>query len=321
MFPVYELDENDPERVPETMGAREKYSFRHQELGRCFFKVRRPKTGEDWSEKIAEQICRRLGIPHARYELATCGDEKGVVSPSFLPEQMTLIHGNELLDPFAREDGFVLEKNSPFHTLDNIQRVLQRHQIGPPLDWKTETEAQTAMDVFVGYLLLNCVIGNTDRHYENWAIMECYVKEEISYPIRRLAPTYDHASCLGRELQDDGPKGREERLRTRDAGLRIETYAKKARSALYADQNDPKSKLTTFEAFQEAKRKYPNAAEFWVRRLDDAHLDEAADGLFQRIPPERITAPAIEFAKRIIRFNGKRLRNRRHLEKEGGALQ
>ena len=48
------------------------------------------------------------------------------------------------------------------------------------------------------YAILDGLIGNTDRHHENW--MFFYHPERRSY---QLAPSYyDHGSSLGRELQD-----------------------------------------------------------------------------------------------------------------------
>ena len=69
-----------------------------------------------------------------------------------------------------------------------------------------------AWDVFVGYLILDAVIGNTDRYEENWAVI-------VHGDDRSLAPTFDHASCLGFMLDDDQ---RLSRLRTRDRGFTTE---------------------------------------------------------------------------------------------------
>ncbi len=54
----------------EPMGTKPKFWFFHDELGQCLFKEARPDTGEDWSEKIASELCAQLGLPHAHYELA-----------------------------------------------------------------------------------------------------------------------------------------------------------------------------------------------------------------------------------------------------------
>ena len=54
-FPVFEI-ENSTASNMEYMGTKEKFWFDHPELGDCLFKFARPHTGEDWSEKAAEQL-------------------------------------------------------------------------------------------------------------------------------------------------------------------------------------------------------------------------------------------------------------------------
>lgn len=96
-FPIVEVPQDAPEEL-EAMGTKEKFWFRDRERGLCLYKKARPGTGEDWSEKIAAELCKLLGLPHADYELATLFDGSlGTISPSFLPEAGSLIPGNEVL--------------------------------------------------------------------------------------------------------------------------------------------------------------------------------------------------------------------------------
>ncbi|MEH2218254.1 MAG: hypothetical protein V7K72_14280 [Nostoc sp.] len=82
----------------ETLGSKYKFWFDHEELGRCLYKQSRENLGEDWAEKVASELCELLGLPHAVYELASTWEgSRGVVSPNFLSQGGTLVHGNELL--------------------------------------------------------------------------------------------------------------------------------------------------------------------------------------------------------------------------------
>ena len=65
-----------------------------------------------------------------------------------------------------------------------------------------DDERGDGFDMFVGYLMLDALIGNTDRHHENWGIMTGRGRPQV------LAPTYDHASSLGRELSDQKRQAR-----------------------------------------------------------------------------------------------------------------
>lgn len=49
----------------------------------------------------------------------------------------------------------------------------------------------TAVEQFVGYLVLDALVSNTDRHHENWAVVR------RSDGGVHLAPSFDHASNLG----------------------------------------------------------------------------------------------------------------------------
>ncbi len=62
------------------------------------------------------------------------------------------------------------------------------------------------------YLVLDALIGNTDRHHENWGFLgQVLVNiDEVSEAARLvkqggydIAPSFDHASSLGRELPDE----------------------------------------------------------------------------------------------------------------------
>lgn len=66
-YPIIEIKEEMDS--PEDLGTKEKSWYTWQGH-KWLFKKSRPGTGEHWSEKVAEQLCCRLSIPHARYELA-----------------------------------------------------------------------------------------------------------------------------------------------------------------------------------------------------------------------------------------------------------
>lgn len=102
-FPIIFVRQEDFQlSQDETMGTKAKFWFEHPELGRCLYKHIRPNTGEDWAEKVAEQLCELLRLPHANYELAeTWENNYGTVSLNFIPQDGNLIHGNEILTPLV----------------------------------------------------------------------------------------------------------------------------------------------------------------------------------------------------------------------------
>jgi hypothetical protein len=294
-FRIVEIPLEAPEDS-EAMGTKEKFWFHHQELGRCLYKKARQNTGEDWSEKIAAELCRLIKLPHAKYELAIFNNEKGTISPSFVPENGSLTTGNEILAKICLDYPQNIKAPSE-HTIDNIFRVFDNSSVNLPLTGSLLAGIETAIDVFIGYLLLDAWIGNSDRHHENWAFIDL---EGKSY----LAPTYDHASSLGREISDEK---RQIKLKTRDRGSSINAYVNKCESCLYAKVGDKKP-LKTFDAFRDAAKLYPQAANIWLDSLAKISANNTLD-LFERIPDSCISSIAIEFAQKILEINQHKLLN------------
>jgi hypothetical protein len=289
----------DASEVTETLGTKDKFWYGNQ---RFLFKEARGGTGEDWAEKIAAQLAHALGMPHAEYDLADwdspTGSVRGVVTPNFCPPGAALTLGNELLS--EADPGYAQGQVSKFrvqaHTVERVLRTLEGRNPCFPLGWVSPASLADAVDVFIGYLLLDALIGNTDRHHENWGI--------VSLPERtvHLAPTFDHASSLGCHLLD---QKRAERLRTSDRNFEVRAFAGKARSALYRQETDPKP-LLTFEAFLDAAAERPAAARYWLERLDGLDEPEIAI-IVNDVPRDRISDTAVEFAQTLIVVNKSRL--------------
>lgn len=282
----------------EAMGSKYKFWFDHEDLGRCLYKQARQNTGEDWAEKIAAELCELLGLPHARYELATTWEGGyGTVSPSFVSEGGTLVHGNEILAPIVPNYPQSESRGVSQHTIDIVLKAIGDDCVNLPIGWTLPVGIQTAVDTFVGYLLLDAWIGNTDRHHENWAFLRnktASTSRETVY----LAPTYDHSSCLGRELLD---QKRQEKFNN----CSVEAYVNRCRSALYASINDTRP-LKTFDAFCEVARRHPEAAKVWLARLASVSATDTL-ALFKRIPSNRISPIAVEFAQKILELNQRKL--------------
>jgi hypothetical protein len=234
-----------------------------------------------------------LGLPHAQYELAIHKEAFGVISPSLVQDDDALVHGNEILAPRVPSYPKFKAFNVSQHTLDIVLAAISDSTVQMPFNWKPLNGVTTAVEVFLGYLLLDAWIGNTDRHHENWGFLAKSREASTSY---YLAPTYDHASCLGRELQDSERERRHK-------------YVAKCRSALFGQDSDKKAMLT-LDAFYDAARRYPNAAIAWLGRLEGVSTTDTVK-LLQRVPSARISKIAIDFAQKVLEMNQHSLLNLR----------
>ncbi len=278
----------------ETLGSKYKFWFYHEELGRCLYKQSRPNLGEDWAEKVASELCKLLGLPHAVYEFASTWEGAcGVVSPNFLPQGGTLVHGNELLASIVPNYPTFTTYGASQHTIDLVLSIIVRESVNLPLGWTHPSGIQTALDVFVGYLLLDAWIGNGDRHHENWGIVRMKTAS-TSEETEHLAPTYDHASSLGRDLSDSQRQKRS-----------FQAYVNKCFSAFYASFDDRKT-LKTFDAFSLVAHRYPKPACVWLARLENISKANILN-IFNRINRSRISPDASNFAQSILEINKHRL--------------
>ncbi len=295
MYPVVTVPGKEANGA-EQLGTKRKFWFQGPDSVDYLFKEARPGTGEDWAEKVASELCTLLSLPHATYDLAQWKGRRGVATPSFVPKGVKLVMGNELLARIVAEYPTTRFYRVPQHTLSRVLEVLENASAQPPQGWNGFSGADGAADAFVGYLMLDAWIANQDRHHENWGLLTLNGEESC------LAPSYDHASSLGRNETDEA---RHDRLTTRDRRRSIEHYVTRARSALYSTPQDAKP-LSPLDAFLEVAKIRPRAATAWLESLGDFDLS-SIDEIFARIPEDRITSVAVDFARRMLEVNQQRL--------------
>lgn len=296
MYPIIEIPQDVSSQL-EQMGTKAKDWYWDDNGRKVLFKEGRLGTGENWAEKACCEICRALDIPHAEYELAVWGIREGVISPSFVPDDGRLIHGNELLATVQAGYDATRTYRTSQHTLKLVTTVLSKlPMLLPPIGWNVPEDIQDCLDVFVGYLMLDALVGNQDRHHENWGLINSFEHG------LRLAPTFDHASSLGRNETDEA---RVERLGSKDKGRGTEHYCSRARSGLYKSTNDNKP-LSTIAAFQEVAKMRPSAGRYWLWRLEQMQ-PSGFERIFTELPESLISTPAQLFAMRMLEVNQGRL--------------
>jgi len=274
-FPVLEVQ---PDEVisDEAMGSKTKFWFRRGEQ-RWLFKEARGGTGEDWAEKIASEIAHQLDVRAATVELAIYEGRPGCASLTFANREKgdALTHGNEILA------GMVLgyERDKKFHQSDHtIENILAAIRSMFPND----ELCKASLTTLAGYLVLDALIGNTDRHHENWALLR-----KAPELVLDVAPTFDHASSLGRELQD----ARRQALLQNG---RIGEYVRRGKGAIYLRKGDAYGenplRLVEYGTQQYAEYFLPTLRR--LPRVAPPQIKEIVD----RVPQTRMSAPSKDFA-------------------------
>ena len=145
------------------------------------------------------------------------------------------------------------------------------------------------MRKMAGLIVLDAVIGNTDRHHENWGLLRQTAPEgAVTY---RMSPSFDHASSLGRELSDDK---REARTKEKT----VLNYLRKGRGGIYWSEQE-KHALSPLDLAVKAAGHYPEYFNLWITNLKTVDISEFAK-IIAKIPPERMSSSAKEFSGKMI---------------------
>jgi hypothetical protein len=295
-YPIIQIAQNEV-IGDEQLGTKTKFWFERDGVRWLFKEAREindPRgvtpTGEDWAEKVAAEIAHVLQIRAAEVELAEFEGRRGCASRNFTSASQQLMHGNEVLAGYVA--GYDRDKRfrQSAHTLENI--ILAIRGMFPD-----EAENRTVLTDLASYLVLDALIGNVDRHHENWGLLwqvrvEMDDFRETAWLSKEydVAPSFDHASALGRELLD------EKRSNLLRSGA-VEAYVRKGRGGIYR-QGEPHG-ANPLHLVALAARKYPDYFEPVLKTLSSVPLERLTEPL-DRIPDERITPPARAFGKAMV---------------------
>ena len=109
-----------------------------------------------------------------------------------------------------------------------------------------------------GFILLDAIIGNTDRHHDNWGLL--LGPSADGKVMHEIAPSFDHASSLGRELRDERRKA----ILDQNA---LERYILRARGGIYWEDTDSKGD-NPLRLATKAAQAYPEYFHPWIQKLE-----------------------------------------------------
>ena len=149
-----------------------------------------------------------------------------------------------------------------------------------PEDYQVPVGISSGSDLFVGYLMLDSLTVNPDRHGGNWGYSESIDGN------KRLAPIYDNGSSLGLEVSSNPLiKYSPEQFMSRELSRFGESY---------------------LETFAQAALLKPDAARIWLDQLEKISTEDV-NQIFDQTPGSRITEDARLFAQSLLDYNRSQL--------------
>jgi hypothetical protein len=263
------------------------------------------EQGEDWSEVLSTAVAAMLGTPCATTRLCMRNERRGSISRSVRPDKYSLNEGRVILEQveapgyFAHTEGKPArdparpEVKRPGHSLSNIKLALDG--VLPPRDFSGSDEC-TGFDVFSGYMILDALIANRDRHEQNWAVLT----PALLGPPEHLSPTYDHASSLGYNLTDD------RRNRYIESDTELWTWATRGTAWRFEHSGTPETLVD--HAAHAVSLCSEAGADWWRGQLSDLDLGPVVEALNDRAIPA-MSVPAARFARELLILNLRRLRD------------
>lgn len=266
------------------------------------------EQGEDWSEVVSTRVAAILGVPHATTRLCLRKGRRGSLSRSVRPEDADLWEGQIVLED-ASAPGYFRhvegragvdperpDVKRPGHNLRNIKLALSDVARPPGFDGP---DSLSGFDVFAGYLLLDALIANRDRHEQNWAVL----RPRLLGPPVRLSPSYDHASSLGYNLTD------ERRQRLLDANMGLASWACKGTAYRFEHRGKPVTLVA--HAMNAVELCSSEGADWWRKRIEELDLAPLMTPLFEDCV-DGMSDLAATFAYELLDLNLRRLRDAFH---------
>ncbi|MBG6083817.1 HipA domain-containing protein [Zhihengliuella flava] len=247
------------------------------------FKERRSNRSEDEaaSEVAASRIARVLNVPAAMAMHGVRDGKRGALVRTLVDRNAgeELVEGQVLMG-FFNERFDPYDKDSIGHSPHSLAQALKLVSAPGGFDG-------TAVEAFSLYLYFDALIGNTDRHSRNWALITSL------HARARLAESFDHATSLGITTRD---KARE---RVLDSHENLRAFVRKATARRF--EGGKKVSLLDFADHFSAGWA-PRVTGEWKGRLRAAGIDSLLD----LVASSGLTGEGAKLAQGLLRENFRR---------------
>lgn len=242
---------------------------------------------QTWSEVLAYELGRSLplSVPPAFIAIDSNDGSMGVLIEFFYgypddPTPPQYLHGTDMLQRIRRGQSYDPNTDRP-HSVQMNMRICSTIGTQPASEWWAST------------MTFDALIGNTDRHPQNWGFLVKRIRpEEIDL---ELAPVFDNGTSFGYEYSDA-------QILQKWAPARMSSYIKKGshHCSWQQDAVTGGNHLELCTALARASA-VSGAAAINMIRLADSNIDELVDWCAQFDAPVRFNADRAEFVCQQLR--------------------
>ena len=213
-------------------------------------------VSEACSEKMSYEIAKILGYECARIELAR--DNEGTIGIlNYLFVDIGTTQHEDAVSYLNIHD----DQRSKFYTISNIKKTLDS------LD-------EDLFEGFIKVMVFDALVGEQDRHEENWGITKIDKKYSFS-------PLYDNGDNLLRDFKNP-TFSQKYYSKEKD----FDAYIRKSKTIIYKEDN--KNQYRHFELIKYLKKNYPSMTQRKIQNLNRL-TDKKIESIVNKIPDELLT--------------------------------
>lgn len=269
---------NEYDGASEGSGASEKIWLINpitNEVG--LFKYKKDKeTTDHISECIAYKLSYLLDIQCAKFELGSYNGRMGSMSYRIVNDKQSLIEGiNFIYEKYNdyNSDSFKDTRKNKMYSFEMIKESIESY-----IDYED----------FLVIPIFDYLIGNSDRHHSNWAL----IYEDKQY---QLSPLYDNSSSLCAYMNESELQSCLGKDKMKWKSI-VET---KSRSIIRINP-DIKARPTHLEVLIYLKNNYFEETKELVSRIIDRINDTTIDDILKEYPDEQLLSVKKEVIKKFL---------------------
>ena len=257
---------------------------------------------EFWVEIVASEIGKLVGVKTPETYCARMGEKYAALIKFFLKIEWDEKNNRHERTETLFEGGDIITSSNP--TFD--RKKGERHNIYTVEKIFLNYERGESFKEFLKILIFDAIIGNTDRHQDNWGFIFNNKTNTIV-----LAPAYDNSTSLGSELLDEKLSDYFD-----ENEVKLIRYINKGKPHLrWSENGEDLERINHFQFLDNIYKEKPYISDYVIEMtsFSDVQVEEVLDkvsGIKIENPKYRLTQIRKNLIKRIICIRRDLLKNK-----------